>query len=72
MNHCSFYNLLLLTGCLSLLTLTSPVPPTSPKPRVCLFFDEGSIGDMPGYPQAEWHQLLLNNLKQADSRPSSL
>lgn len=57
--------LLLLTGCLSLLTLTSQVPPISPKPRVCLSFDDGSIDDMPGYPQAEWNQRLLNSLKQA-------
>ena len=60
--------LLLLTGCLSLLTLTSQVPPASPKPRVCLSFDDGSIDDMPGYPQAGWNQLLLNNLKQADKQ----
>ncbi len=56
---------LLLVSCLGLLALTNQVPPDSPKPRVCLSFDDGSINDMPGYPQAEWNQLLLDNLKQA-------
>ena len=55
---------LLLTGCLGLLTLTSQISPPAPKPRVCLSFDDGSINDMPGYPQAEWNQLLLDNLKR--------
>ncbi len=56
---------LLMTGCLSLLTLTSQVSPPASKPRVCLSFDDGSINDMPGYSQAEWNQLLLDNLQRA-------
>ncbi|MCV9388182.1 polysaccharide deacetylase family protein [Reichenbachiella ulvae] len=37
-----------------------------PRPTISFTFDDGSVRDMPGYPGAEWNQMILDNLQDHD------
>ena len=43
--------------------IMKPAKDATPKPRLCITFDDGNPNDMPGYTWDEWDSLLLKHLK---------